>query len=82
LAQGLAVAQVVLHASPDGQLMVLQLSSLVHLPLPPSQNCPEAQETPLHGAGKQPATQLPSMQVWSLAQVFPAQRSVTGTQAS
>ena len=82
MAQGSAAVQVVLHASPDGQLMVLQLVSLVHLPLPLSQNCPEAQVTPLHGAGKHPATQLPRMQVSSLAQLLPAQRSVTGTQAS
>jgi hypothetical protein len=82
LAQGSAAAQVVLHASPDGQLMVLHALSLVHLPLPLSQNCPDPQVTPLHGAGKHPATQLPSMQVSSLAQLFPAHRSVTGTQAS
>lgn len=77
-----AAVQVVLHASPVGQLIVLQLFSLVHFPLPLSQNWPEAQVTPLQGAGKQPATQLPSMQVSSFAQVLPAQRSVTGTQAS
>ena len=82
LAQGSAAVQVVLQASPDGQLMVLQLLSLVHFPLLLSQNCPEAQVTPLHGAGKHPATQLPPMQVSSLAQLLPAQRSVTGTQAS
>ena len=74
--------QVVLHASPDGQLMVLQELSLVHFPLPLSQNCPEAQVTPLHGAGKHPATQLPPMQVSSVPQVLPAHGSVTGTQAS
>ena len=82
LAQASAAEQVVLHASPDGQLMVLQLLSLVHLPLLLSQNCPEEQVTPLHGAGKHPATQLPWMQVSSLEQVLPAHRSVTGTQAS
>ena len=80
MAQGSAAEQVVLHASPVGQLMVLQAVSLVQVP--PSQNCPEAQETPLHGAGKQPATQLPWIQVSPLAQVLPAHRSTTGTQAS
>jgi len=80
LAQASAVVQVVLQASPVGQLIVLQLVSLVHLP--PLQNCPDGQVTPLHGAGKHPATQLPSMQVSSLLQVLPAHRSVTGTQES
>src|SRR3954471_17481015 len=62
--------------------MVLQLVSFVHFPLLLSQNCPEAQATPLQGAGKQPATQPPSRQVSLVAQVLPAHRSVTGTQAS
>jgi hypothetical protein len=48
-------------------------------PVPGSQYCPLGQTTPVHGVGKQPATQRPSTQVSRAAQVTPAQGSRTAT---
>lgn len=50
------------------------------LPVVSSQNWPDGQETPEHGAGKQPGTQRPRKQVSRLPQRTPAQRSRVGTQ--
>lgn len=48
-------------------------------PVPGSQYCPSGHTTPVHGVGKQPATQRPSTQVSRAAQVTPAQGSRTAT---
>lgn len=81
LAQRLAAAQPRLHASPVPQ-EALQAVSAVHLPVPLSQNCPDAQVTPAQGVAKQPVSQRPSTQVWPLPQVTPAHGSTVGTQAA
>jgi hypothetical protein len=80
-AQGFAAAQVRLQACPEPQ-EASHASSAVHLPVPGLQYCPDGQLTPLHGCAKQPATQAPPTQVCPLPQVFPAQGSLTATQAA
>jgi hypothetical protein len=81
LAHGFAAAQVSAHACPAPQVP-LQAVYVVHLPVPLSQYCPDAQVTPAHGCRKQPATHVPPTQVSPFVQVTPAQGSVTATQVA
>ncbi|MFL5304823.1 MAG: hypothetical protein ACJ8F1_06395 [Polyangia bacterium] len=59
-----------------------QAANGAHLPVWASHDWPVGHVTPVQGTWKQPATQLPSTQVWSCAHVTPAHGSAMATQVA
>ncbi len=80
-AHGSGGTQVSAQALPAPQ-RASQAVNGAHAPVFGWQVCPAGQITPLHGVGKQPATQAPATQVSFLPHVMPAQGSWVGTQAA
>jgi hypothetical protein len=78
---GVGSLQVRWQVVPDGHMPLHDLT-VSQRPVPALQNWLAAHFASPQGAGKQPATHAPPMQVWLAAQVLPAQGSTMATQVA